>query len=82
MDKIPWEQIFSFLERVVPTVLASFVVGYKQGQKSAMIDKKKMAETEYELEKMRNEKKIKDENAGKTSSDIVDDYMREREGRK
>lgn len=81
MEKGPWDRILDWLERVLPTAIASFALGYRRGQVGKKEVESRLAQTEYELEKMQNAEKVRKENDGKSSRDIVDEYMRSRKGR-
>lgn len=81
MEKTPWEKILDWLERVLPTAIAAFALGYRQGKRDEHKTEAKLARTEYELEKMQNAEEVRKENSGKSSRDIVDDYLEERRKR-
>jgi len=77
-----WDRLFNWLEKVLPTALGAFVIGHKVGSKKTLEAEKKLTQTEYELEKSRNALKVVEDNRGKSPSEIVDDYLYDRNGRK
>lgn len=74
--EIPWEKVFSILERLIPAVIASLSVGYNLGQKDKKSLEAKLARAEYELEKLRNEEAARKNHLGQSPRAIVDEYMR------
>jgi hypothetical protein len=73
-----WEKLFQWLERVFPTALAAFGLGYKAGSSGKQELETKLAETEYELEKKKNSEEVRRKYEGKTARDIVSDFFSRR----
>lgn len=81
MERGPWDRILEWIEKVLPTAIASFALGFKRGQNEKNKVEAKLAKTEYELEKMQNAETVRKENDGKSPRAIVDEYMQSRKGK-
>ena len=71
-----WQKFFDWLERVAPSVIAAFGVGFQVGQNKLNQEKDKNQELTLALELEKNKNEIAQENAGKSDADIVRDAIR------
>jgi hypothetical protein len=67
-----WNKLFDWLERVLPSALASFAFGYRLGKKEQAKIDVLLQKAQYELAKKNNELEGQDE---KTSKETVTDFL-------
>lgn len=67
-----WRELFAWLERVLPQWLVAFGLGHRIGARGKARAEKELKLSEYEREKLKNEKDIRDDNADR---DIVADFI-------
>ena len=77
-----WNKFFVWLERVLPSALASFVFGYKMGNKDKQSAEAKLLEVEYKLKKKIAEEEAKQKYVGKSNDDIVNEFLSDDESGK
>ncbi len=71
-----WQELFKFLKSLVPNAV-SFLLGYKVGaeEKQKLIAKKEALRVE--LERVENEKHIREVNASKSARQLIDEAIGE-----
>ena len=70
-----WEKFFDWLERVLPSVLASFVAGYRFGKRGKSKEEAKLARLEYELKKKIIFDEVRKKYVGKSDDDIINEFL-------
>lgn len=72
-----WDKLFDWLERVLPTAFASFVLGQRVGNRNKGELEAKLAKMEYLLEKKIAAEEARKKYEGKTDAEIVSDFLRD-----